>query len=296
MTIKAEGFVQPKKIEFQSFAESLEKRSVSELKESIQRLRPFTEQDHQWYSYFQALIKLKEEADIDALNLFKKLYEESKQKLNHENAEDFRWLGLVLKKIGWIYRKNKDFEKAYFYHNARYLFMCQYGSEVEIHDSAISLDMDAYYLKDLRLSELWLKISLEVAAKIKNPIDQTRTLGISHNNLASTYSLQKRFKEATDSVYASLDAWINYEALTGPHENKVVWAYYGVGDIHESHALNRKESGQNFTQEKNDAIKAFQKSLELAEKRSLSETDRRSIQERLEKVSEADMDPSAAHA
>ena len=296
MMMKAEGFIQPKRIEFQSFAESIEQRSPPELKEALRKLQPFTEQDRRWHSYFEGLLKLREEADIDALNLFKKLYEDSKQQLSSESSDDFRWLGLVLKKIGWIYRKNKEFEKAYFYHNARYLFMCEYGSEVEIHDSAISLDVDAYYLKDLRLSEFWLKISLESAIKIKNPIHQARSLGLSHNNLGSTYSLQKRFKEATDSIYCSLDAWINYEALTGPHENKVVWAYYGVGDIHESHALHLKTAGQNFTQHQADAMKAFRKSLELAEQRNLSETDRRSIQERLSKVSEPDLGVSETHA
>ncbi len=279
-----EGFIQPKKIEFRSFLESVDGRSVSELKKSLSDLVAYSSEEIQWLNYFQALLKIKEEADVDALNILKKIYESSKVNLTDEQADSYRFLGLVLKKIGWIYRKNKDFEKAYFYHSARHLYLSRYGSAAEIHDAAISLDMDAYYLKDLKVSEFWLLNSKDAAMKINNPIDRSRSLGLTNNNLGSTYALQKRFNEAVACIYAALDAWIDYEALTGPHENKVVWAYYAVGDVYESWLLHRQETKDNTLDQKTEALRAFRKAIALAEQRNMPETDRLSMQDRLNKI------------
>lgn len=282
--IGSQGFVQPKNINFRIFAESVETRPLADLKQSLSQLTAYNPEEIQWLAYFQALIKIKEEKDVDALTDLKKSYESLKQRLTEVEPDQYRLLGLALKKIGWIYRKNKDYEKAYFYHNARYLYAVKYGSAVEIHDAAISMDVDSYYLKDLKLSELWLNISREAALKINNPIDRARSLGITDNNLASTLSLQKNFTNASEFIFKSLDSWIEYESLTGPHENKVLWGYYGVGDIFENWARHNKETQQSFTNEKFQAEKSFRKALELAEQRKVSEMDRNSIQDRLNQV------------
>lgn len=279
-----EGYVRPHNQQCREFADLVETLALPELKQSFAKLKANTPNEIQWLNYFSGLIKIKEDQDVNALVELQKVYESIKHRFVDMDRDHYRLAGLALKKIGWIYRKNKDFEKAYFYHNARYHYMSQYGSSLEIHDAAVSMDIDSYYLKDLKLSEFWLLISREAALNVQNPIDRARSLGITDNNLAGTYSSQKRFKEATDYIFKSLDSWIDYESLTGPHENKVVWGYYSVGDIFESWALHRKEINQSFSDEKSESEKAFKKSLEIALQRKILDTDIISIQDRLNKV------------
>ena len=283
-----QGFIQPQNSQFRDFHETFEQLSLAEIKASFSQLKMGTPLDTHWHKYFSGLIKIKEEKDIDALNELQKVYDSVKHRFTDIEREQYRLVGLALKKIGWIYRKNKEYEKAYYYHNIRYQYMTHYGSALELHDAAISLDVDAYYLKDLKLSEFWLLISKQCASNIQNPIDRTKSVAISDNNLASTYCLQKKFKEAIEYIFQSLDTWIDYESLTGPHENKVIWAYYGVADIYEAWAQHKKETQQNYSDEQNESKRYFQKSLDLALQRQILETDIMSIQNRLHKVTELD--------
>ncbi len=279
-----DGDVHPQNSQFREFLDLAETLSLTELKQSFTKLKANTPSEIHWLNYFQGLLKIKEEQDVNALVELQKVYDSVKHRFIEMDRDLYRLAGLALKKIGWIYRKNKDFEKAYFYHSARYHYMVQYGSSLEIHDAAISVDVDSYYLKDLKLSEFWLLISRDAALNVQNPIERARCLGITDNNLASTYSAQKRFKESTDSIFKSLDSWIEYESLTGPHENKVVWSYYAVGDIFESWALHRKEVNQSYQDEKSESAKAFKKAFEIAQQRKMSDSDIISIQDRLNKI------------
>jgi len=284
MTPTFDGFIRPANTQFREFLDMADSLSLPELKASFQKLKANNTSEVHWMNYFQGLMKIKENQDINALLELQKVYESVKHRFIDIEIEQYRLAGLALKKIGWIYRNNKDFEKAYYYHNARYQYMKQYGSALEIHDSAISLDVDSYHLKDLKLSELWLQISREAAEEIKNPIDRARSLGISDNNLSGTYSSQKRFEEAVSYIFKSLDHWIEYESLTGPHEFKVVWAYYGVGYIFETWAQHLKELRQNFQNPKDEAEKAYSKALELGEKRQMPENDVVTIREHLNQI------------
>lgn len=286
MTTNNDGFVIPQNPAYREFNDLYDKSSLTEIKTAFSKLKITSPLESHWNNYFSGLVKIKEDQDISALNELQKVYDSVKHRFTDIEREQYRLAGLALKKIGWIYRKNKDFEKAYFYHSVRYQYMTQYGSSLELHDSAISLDIDSYYLKDLKLSEFWLLLSRQAAVNIQNPIDKRRCLGITDNNLASTYSLQKKFTDAVDCIFKSLDSWIDYEALTGPHENKVVWAYYGVADIYESWALHKKETHQNYSDEQSQSQKFFQKALDLATQRKTIETDISSIRERLNKAAD----------
>ncbi len=283
-----QGFIQPQNPQFREFHEKHEQLSLAEIKATFSQLKITTPLETHWHKYFSGLIKITEDKDIDALNELQKVYDSIKHRFTDIEREQYRLAGLALKKIGWIYRKNKEYEKAYYYHNVRYQYMTHYGSSLELHDAAISLDVDSYYLKDLKLSEFWLLISKQCASNIQNPIDRARSLAISDNNLASSYCLQKKFKEATEHIFQSLDTWIGYESLTGPHENKVVWAYYGVADIYEAWAQHKKETQQNYSDEQNESKRYFQKALDLAQQRKILETDIMSIQTRLAKAAEMD--------
>lgn len=218
------------------------------------------------------LLELKDQ--VSALRLFKLNYEIVKT-LDFASSEQdlaalISYLGLSLKKIGWICRQNQEYEKAYFYHQVRFEYLQLQTSYLELHDACISLDMDSFYLKDLRLCKLWLNTSLKYAKLINNPIDQTKALATSYNNLSGTYSEMGLFKESLEFIDLSLDHWIKYEAYCGTEENRVVWAYFAVAEIFNKWQAQLQSRNEKSLWQRQEALKNYQKCLQIAAARNLS--------------------------
>ncbi len=228
-------------------------------------------------NYDKGLQLLEDQQQVPAMAAFKANYEKLKNLEFTISDQEFQKLipftSLSLKKIGWICRQNQEFEKAYYYHEIRYEYVKKYGSKQELHDACISLDMDSFYLKDLRLCQLWLHKSLEIAKLINNPIDQTKALGISYNNLSGTYSEMKLYKEALESIDLSLDHWIKYESYCGTEENRIVWAYYAVAEIFFKWSETLQSHGEHSHWQKQEALKNYSKSLQIAQSRNMPDSE-----------------------
>ena len=237
--------------------------------------------DKHWGSHLKGVALLGQKQLEQGFNELNKVHLEVKEN-SDSKMEDFRLAGLSLKKIGWYYRKLKEYTKAFAHHNIRYQYMLDHGSFLELHDSLISLDVDSYYLKNMDLSEKFLKESIECANQINEDLDRFRSLGISYNNLGGTLYALKKFEEAVDAIELALDWWRKYEDLTGTNENKVVWAHWGVGDVFENWMKYLKDSGKDFSEQKDRALSSYNESLRIANERRLNDGEIKPIVDRIQ--------------
>ncbi|MDA8792978.1 hypothetical protein N9N67_07020 [Bacteriovoracaceae bacterium] len=196
--------------------------------------------------------------------------------LNHYNElseptnSEYITVGDCLKKLGWYWRKQKAHDRAHAFHIKRLNLMQKHGTPVEVHDSFLSLDIDAYYLKDLKLSQSYLEQSIEVAKSIKDNTIRSRSLAMSENNLAGTLSDLKDFPNAVGASHEALDHWLEYEEVSSNlKEHRVVWAFYNLGNIYEKWANSLRREKKQFMPEKNQALRFYQLSLERGREHEL---------------------------
>jgi tetratricopeptide (TPR) repeat protein len=225
-------------------------------------------------NYDRGLQFLEQKDQVSALREFKLNYEMVKTldfiSSDQDLAELIPYLSLSLKKIGWICRQNQEYEKAYYYHQVRFEYLKLQTSHLDLHDACISLDIDSFYLKDLRLCKLWLNTSLQHAKLINNPIDQTKALAMSYNNLSGTYSEMGLFKESLEFIDQSLDHWMKYEAYCGTEENRVVWAYFAVAEVFYKWQTLLQSQNERAQWQRQEALKNYQKCLQIALARNLN--------------------------
>lgn len=200
------------------------------------------------------------------------------------NKEIFRVAGLCLKKLGWYQRKLKNYQQALAYHQIRYRYVSSFGSPWEIHDALISMDVDAYFLKDMHLSFELLKQSIETSQKISDPSYRSQALGTAYNNLAGTLYTLERFEASVDAIKMALRYWQQFEGITNQKQFKLVWAHYGVGDVYENWAKFLKKKGKNYGYQKDEAKKAYSLGLQLGEGRALDAVNQDLIRRRIQKV------------
>lgn len=186
-----------------------------------------------WEILDSALAALKAKDLHEAKKLYLLCHEKFQTNVDAK-PELYRIAGLCLKKLGYIERIHQNYEVATYYHQLRLSYVKDYGSPWEVYDSYISLDVDAYFLKNYHLSSIMLLKAITYGNLIKNPQKRFMALGTAHNNLAGTlYSLEK-FKSAEQVAKLALDYWQKYENLAGTNEMKLPWAYFTIGDVYEN--------------------------------------------------------------
>lgn len=272
------GFLSAPTEELRSINELLESEDSNEALIRLIEMSPDSSLENRWVNYFKGVALLNSEK-----------YEEGLAELElpclyvRENAsldltkEDFRLAGMCLKKIGWYHRRQENYHLAYAHHSVRHQYMQGYGSHAEMADAAISLDVDCYYLKDLRLSEMWLHKATMSAEGIVNPTLKERFMGMSFNNLSGTLRDMKRFVEAVALAKESEKRWSSYERFVGKAENRAVWAKYTIGDVYQSWAETLKESGSTaeaeYAEKRNLALAAYRAGFEMGQKNGMAESD-----------------------
>lgn len=180
-------------------------------------------------------------------------------KIDEETGAEHITAGDCYKQLGWYWRQFKKYDLAHAFHIKRLNLMQKYGTPAIIHDSFLSLDMDAYYLKDLKLSKTYLEQSIEVGKKIKNNMTRSRSLAMSYHSLAGTLSRLKDFSNAVGSAHDALDYWMEYEQISKSHkEHRVVWAFYNIASVYEKWAKHLKKQNKHYNPEKNEAIRYYQ--------------------------------------
>lgn len=280
---KPKGFLQPTN---QIVIDSKKLIDENKFGDAIARLanfNPKTKLDESWKGYLLGISYFgdkKLEKGIDPLNA---CYELVKSNTSAE-SDHFRLAGMCIKKIGWFHRNKKDYINAFAYHNIRYRYVLEHGSNLDIHDSLISLDVDAYFLKDLHLSEKVLKESIQYGEGVHDDKNRTMALGTTYNNLGGTLYGLKNFVDAEKTIKTSLKFWQQYEDITGVTEFKVGWAFYGIGDVYENWTKHLKESQKNYSDKKKLALKAYRESLKLAWERKMPESVQKYIKERIQAV------------
>ncbi len=276
------GFIQPTQPEIIEALAQINQGDADAALASLARAQGTAEiEDTLWKNYVEALILFKQDKFDDGYNALLSLYERVRDSKADFSIDVFRILGAALKKMGWYWRRKKEFEKAYAFHAIQFNYLNEYGSPVELHDTCISLDVDSFSLKDLRQSEFWLRRGLEAAQQIEDGRSRARAMGMSCNNLAGTLYSLNRFDEAVNTINLSMKHWEEYEVHAGTQEFRVLWAHYGVGDVYENWARFLKENGRDFSQQKQRSIESYQQSLELAQQRELPEKESKVIAERL---------------
>lgn len=280
---RPEGFPSPSNAKLQAIQGEVNSGKHDDALKQLGAFQPESTASVLWKNYFVGVANFANKDYEKGLKALSECYDGVKKSKAIE-TEHFRIAGMCLKKIGWFHRSKKDYHKATSYHNARYRYVRTYGSHLEIHDTLISLDVDAYYLGDMYMSVSLLEESLPHAQKISDLKKKLMALGTSYNNLGgSLYSVNK-FSEAEESIKSALDHWIKYEEVAGEKENKVVWAYFGVADVYEAWAKNLKENKNEYAAKKAASIESYRKALGLAEKRKMKNDDKKYLKDRLSKV------------
>lgn len=200
------------------------------------------------------------------------------------SQEEFRLAAMALKKVGWYYRHKKEYMLAFAYHSIGHQYAQGYGSNFEMHDAAISLDVDAYFLEDPNLSEMWLQKSIVSAEGIADSTQKAKALATSFNNLSGTYTTMNRFEEAEQLAQLSMGQWEEFEARTDKSGNRAIWAYFTLGDVYQSWAGTLKEDPEKFGEVKGKAYSAFQSGKKLGEAAGMSAGEINSFAERLEQL------------
>jgi tetratricopeptide (TPR) repeat protein len=272
------GMAKPENRAIQEALDQIEKNNPDAAEKVLAAINPATPLDKLWKSYATGLALFEEKKPEEGYKFFIGIYDEVRATKTALPPETFRILGAALKKVGWYWREKKEFEKAYAFHEIEYNYYTRFGSALEIHDACISLDIDAFDLGDVRQSEQWLRTSLKAAAKISEPVDKSRSLGMSYNNLAETLYIQQRFEEAVSTIDLAFKYWSQYEKETGnTKEFRVAWAYFSIGDVYENWARFLKNSGKPYARQRQLALENYQHSLELADKQGMAADDRKSI-------------------
>jgi tetratricopeptide (TPR) repeat protein len=237
-----------------------------------------------WIRYLRALAmfgKEEYEAGLDELNAVL-IHTDAIDKSEH-HRDAFRVAGYCLKKLGWHSRKQKEYDAALEYHSRRFDLAERFGSYQELHDACISIDIDAYFLKDFLLSEEMLTKSVGYAEQIEAEQDRNRSLGISWNNLGGTLTSLKKFEEAEAAARKSGIYWIAFEKSLGhTKEHREIWTYFGIGEIFRNWAESLRESKPRQAKAKRElALAEYDRALKLGEAQALSAEDAKFIQDQV---------------
>ncbi len=249
---------------------------------------PNSEIEKEWTNYLSGLVAFgKKDFDL-GVSLLDTSYKKLKAEPQNFDADFHRLVAKCLKKLGWNFRRLKEYEKAYTTHSIAFQIYDRFGSYSELHDASISLDVDSYFLGDFELEEYWLRKSIEAGKHIQDGKRKAEALGISYNNLASVLYNMKKFLLAEESIKMSFEYWAAYEGYAGSSENKLLWANYGIGDVYHQwfNFLQNNKDMENLCNEKKLlAINFYKKALELAQLASLKQEDIAVIQSSLDNLS-----------
>lgn len=274
------------------------------VRETLQRVETLVEQDsliaahgqllilsymnaltQMWQHYVLGLVEFKAEEYAQGLTEFQTVVDYARTRnAASDSSIYFRLSAKSLKKIGWYQRKQKEYEKAYGSHAQAFLLYERFGSAEEIHDALISLDVDADLMGDPVLSETALNLSVSAARKITDDKKRFKALGMTHNNLTFALQKQGRYLEAEDAILKSVDYWKQFETLAGTAEHRVMWAWFGVGDMYETWAKALGAGDPDYANKINNGKSAFEKSLGLAREQRASAEDVKEIEHRLNKT------------
>lgn len=219
-------------------------------------------------------------------NAFEVPYERTTEILpERELGPRKRLAAKCLKKMGWLHRRNEKFQRGYALHAIQYRYVLHHGSYQEIHDAAISLDVDAYFLKNAYLSKMWLETSIDAGESIADPAVRHRCLGMSWNNLAGTLCQLEQFDAAEGAIESSLEHWSAFEEEAESDEHRTVWARYGVGDVYHRWGKHLEKRDEERAQEKlEEAQEVLDRALEMAEQQGMGPDQRDPIISKLHRV------------
>lgn len=243
-----------------------------------------------WRDYFRGLTELGRGELEEAYGLFESTWTEiASAPAGEVDDERLRLAAKCLKKMGWYHRRNEAYEEAYAYHSMEQQLADRYGSPAELHDAALSLDVDAYFLGMGQMSRHWLEASIEAAEQIDDEVGRVKALGMSWNNLAGTLCDLEDFEAAGEAADNSVEHWSTYEELVGPQENRLVWAKHIVGDAYKRWGdylvlQDEKATGRERLER---AEGALVEAVEMADRREMSDEDREDIQGKLDAVRES---------
>jgi len=219
-------------------------------------------------------------------NAFEVPYERTTEILpERELGPRMRLAAKCLQKMGWLHRRNEEFQRGYALHAIQYRYVLHHGSYEEIHDAAISLDVDAYFLKNAYLSKMWLETSIEAGESIADPVTRHRCLGMSWNNLAGTLCQLEQFEAAESAIDSSLDHWTDYEEETDSDEHHTVWARYGIGDVYHRWGNYLEHRDDEEAEAKlEEAREVLDRALEIAEQQEMGSDELDPIVRKLHRV------------
>lgn len=284
------GRLRPEEGEPEQIHDSLVDQEYEEALERLEELEPSEGIDRDWIGYLRGLGLLGTRELDDAYESFRSTAERITSTPREELGEDrFRIAAKCLKKMGWYHRRGDGHARAYAYHAMEYDLIESYGSALELHDAALSLDVVSYHLRTPQISRGWIERSIDAASDIDGDAARRKALGISWNNLTGTLCDLGEFEEAGHAADESLEQWRAYEELEGPEENRVIWAKHIFGDAYKrwGDSLIAEREQQEGRQKLEVARTALTEAVEEAEEREMSDSDLEDIQGKLDGVLES---------
>ncbi len=271
---------------FNKFFKLLEDKKNNEADEFLTSLESENAFESMWINYCRGLLFFSNESFDEGNDHFlecQTVFENIEEATNNET----RLFSMALKKMGWYQRNLQNYGDAYKIHEEEFHLLEECGSSQELHDATISLDVDAYYLKDLEKSEFWLKKSLEYGESITDEIMRLKSLGMSTNNLSGTLSGLKKFKEAFEVIEKSLVLWKEFEEKSPKtQEYRVAWALFARADIYEQWALSTPEEAHaEHDKEKllRLALESFKTGLDIGKSTEMPDKGQQFFNERIQK-------------
>lgn len=281
--MQVQGFLEPQNPALIETKNLIEAQKWQQASLKLETVKPQGELDQAWSQYLKGLILQGTDQMDDSLIPLQGIISDLRNE-PEPSSDRFRVAGYALKKIGFYYRQRGDLEKAYGEHSVELEYFKKYGSPSEVHDALISLDNDAYGMKDYSLEIIVLTESIQVAQSIANQGAKMRALGMSWNNLAQTLPLIEKYGDAVDGANKSVEYYANYESIAGSSENYLVWAYYGLGSVLQLwmkhlYAGNQTKPAEEKRQQ---LLTVFGQALDLAKKKGITGDDLKQIRDKVE--------------
>ena len=221
-----------------------------------------------WVYYLQGRIALAEDDQTRAEDCFLELKKMVADAARAPEDDELRLAAMALKRLGAIERTRKDFLRAVGYHATAYAYLLRAGSFRELHDVAVSLDVDHFMAGDAPGSLCWGQRSLEFAEHIEDDRSRHRCMGMSLNNLAMWHADIGDPARGVELAEQSRECWTSYEEIAGAAENRLIWAEYGVG-----YAQAKLADATDGDDAAATARASYDRALELAEQRGLNDDD-----------------------
>jgi len=283
------GRIEPPSRALSDIDTSVETGAYDEALDAVEKLDPKSSLHADWAQYLKGRSLFELEHFEAGYNAFEIPYERTTEILpRREMGPRMRLAARCLNKMGWLHRRNEQFQRGYALHNIQYRYVLQHGSFEEIHEAAISLDVDAYFLKNAYLSKMWLERSVRAGKSIADPVTRHRCLGMSWNNLAGTLCQLEQFDAAEDAIDSSLEHWSAFEDEVETDEHRTVWARYGVGDVYHRWGEHLYDRDPERAEDKFEAARqVLDGALELADEREMAAEEREPIVSKLQRVRSA---------